>query len=244
MRPLTQVAGLWRIGSTIAAMRYADGDRLKFLKGIVTDAPRTRYKLKTPWGEFVCPDVASAYQFEPSWEVEVKREIEKLHDGLFLDIGANIGFYSVLAGKRGNNVIAVEPNWDAYDCLSDNLVANLYSGFDSWPFAAWDRCTYVRLTTKDNTDISKVNPTHGDLVPAWDMDSLLGERKPSLIKIDVEGSEWNVLRGMEKTLRCRPKIIFEALDEPHLLLCTMLLKPIGYSVKALDSTNYLASENP
>jgi len=65
--------------------------------------------------------------------------------------------------------------------------------------------------------------------------------KPRFVKIDVEGAEYEVLRGMERTLRAtRPSVIFEALDREALAKCTSLLEQLGYSVRRLPDGNFLA----
>ena len=64
--------------------------------------------------------------------------------------------------------------------------------------------------------------------------------KPTLVKIDVEGAEHEVLRGMERTLRAtEPNVIFEALDQQALAKCTSLLEESGYSVRPLPDGNFL-----
>ena len=246
MRPLTQVAGLWRVGSFICAMKYAstNKEKLRWIGGALNDSSRTEYTLTTPMGTFLCPDVASAYQFLPSWEVAVKAEITKLHDGVFVDIGANIGFYSVMAVKKGNFVISVEPNFDAYRCLILNLASatgNVFSEYSTFLSAAWDSRAKLLLRTSENTDISEISD-EGEKVEAYPADSFMRGRKPDLIKIDVEGSEFNVLLGLKQTIAFHhPKIIFEALTPEKLDPCRRLLKERGYQVTKLDSTNYLAT---
>jgi len=61
------------------------------------------------------------------------------------------------------------------------------------------------------------------------------------VKIDVEGAEFEVLRGMERTLHTTgPQVIFEALNQGVLEECTFLLREAGYSVRPLPDGNFLA----
>jgi len=63
-----------------------------------------------------------------------------------------------------------------------------------------------------------------------------------LIKIDVEGAETFVLEGAKKTLKkYHPKIIFEAWDRGSLNECKKILHRVGYRIKKINSTNYLAT---
>lgn len=191
------------------------------------------------WGAFRCADFASAIQFLGSWEREVKQEIAKC-DGLFVDVGANIGFYSIMAAKKGNKVIALEPNKVAYACLRENAklngVRDLVTAFN---WAAWSESGFLKLQNGRHTDISHVGE-EGEDVLGMPLDTILNGEIPDLLKIDAEGSEPQILRGMQETLMFKPKVVFEALSKQKLLECVAML-PHTYHVRALDRSNYLAS---
>ena len=249
MRPPSQLLGTWRFQSLVFGLLYAVDrrDRLKVIKGILTTnlikLPDKDYTLRTPVGTFHCVDAASAYQFAPNWEVKVKEVVRGYHDGLFVDVGANIGFYSVMAGRQGNRVVAIEPNSKAYSCLADNVMKNIdVAACETYHAVAWSRDGLVRFTEDDYSDTSRVSTEGKRLVRAVSLDSILRGATPSLIKIDAEGSELQVMQGASKTLQSkRPAVIFEFLDESKLSSSIDYLTGLGYQrFRRLDESNTLA----
>lgn len=130
-------------------------------------------------------------------------------EDVFMDVGANVGSYSVLAaGAVGARVISVEPIPATFRRLERNIVLNDLS----------DRVELncVGLSSEDSellftADMDTVNHVmvEGETgaairVPVMRMDGMLsGKDVPTLIKIDVEGHELSVLAGGESTLSDR-----------------------------------------
>jgi FkbM family methyltransferase len=122
----------------------------------------------------------------------------------FADIGANIGSYTVLASGVGRaRTRAFEPDPDAFTALSRNIALN---GLDT--LVASRQCALgpqsgeidftVGLDTVNHVAIDKSGQTRS--VAMDTLDHALGELRPSLIKLDVEGFESEVLRGAAQTL--------------------------------------------
>jgi len=123
---------------------------------------------------------------------------------LLLDVGANVGSYSILAAKvAGAHAIAVEPIPETVQQLEDhirlNRVENLVEvaalGVSDRPGELWftgaeDALNHV--TEEPGPDAQRVTVTT--------IDALLGERKPTCIKIDVEQHELAVIEGAKRTL--------------------------------------------
>lgn len=211
-------SGIWRVPA--------------FYYSIVFGYPYTKTKL----GTFRCADMASAYQMWGGWEKGVKAIISSVRDGLFLDVGANIGYYSVMAGKNRNHVIAVEPNPVAYACLVQNLRMNNIEA-ETYNRAAWSVKKWLRMRKGRHTDLTKIEDSGADILGIT-LDELLNGRVPSLIKLDAEGSEPSILRGAPDTLKARPPVIFEALNEYKFQDCRKWL--LGYRIERIDATNYVA----
>jgi FkbM family methyltransferase len=132
----------------------------------------------------------------------------------FVDVGANLGQVCLAASALGLNCLAIEPHPQNYVLLSQAFIAN---GFMKtrvvWAAAsdqkgslnlvgasAWAHV--MRSRAPDKSD--------GLLVPASPLDELLRlwGPAPDLIKIDVEGHEPAVLRGLGRTLRSsRPPLL-------------------------------------
>lgn len=125
-------------------------------------------------------------------------------DDLFVDIGANIGSYSILAsGEIGAKTISIEPIPATFESLKTNIYINeikhlvealnigLGSASGTLKFTkSLDTVNHIATDQEDDTIDVKVDT----------LDNVLGDKSPSLLKIDVEGFETEVLKGAEKTL--------------------------------------------
>jgi len=161
-----------------------------------------------------------------SWEAnetEYFRSVLNFGDTV-LDIGANIGWFTLVAAKKiGNNGVihSFEPRPDTVSALKRTVADNrLQSNVTVWPYALSDEAALVDLFWAPNTD----NPggtTFGDAsyrtagyhsaqVVAVRLDDLLPDIAPDVVKIDVEGAEPKVMRGAIKALsRKHPPILSE-----------------------------------
>jgi FkbM family methyltransferase len=128
-------------------------------------------------------------------------------DDLFVDVGANAGSYTVLAGKAiGSRVLAVEPSATALAALQRNIECNdLASRVEVRAVVAAEAAGTLSFTLNQDTMNHVALPSDVDVpirgLPADTLDSLLSARAATLIKIDVEGFELNVLRGAPIALR-------------------------------------------
>jgi FkbM family methyltransferase len=151
------------------------------------------------------------------WEPDLTRFLcSRLRDGdVFVDVGANIGYYSLLAsahvGQRGR-VVAVEASAAVFAELRANAAAN-------------QMCDRIRLVNKaasasagtltvfagptHNVGMSTTVPTRGlkaeSAVAALPLDQILTAAEIAatrVIKIDVEGAEPDVLAGMANLIPC------------------------------------------
>lgn len=164
----------------------------------------------------------------------------------FLDIGSNVGSYSLLAsGVRKARTIAFEPIASTFGLLASNITLNKLDNLVTPVNAAVgaSKGTLVFTSDADTTnhvleDASVAENTVK--VPVVTIDESLENLSPSLIKIDVEGYETEALKGMAKTLDLLPlkAIIIElngsgaryGYDENaiHQLLLSKKFKPYTY----------------
>lgn len=133
-------------------------------------------------------------------------------DDLFVDVGANAGSYTVLAGKAvGSRVMAVEPSDDALAALRRNIVLNdIAERVEVRAVVAADRpgslLFTIGLDTVNHVALSAEAGQPIREAPAETLDALLAARPAALIKLDVEGFELNVLRGACNTL-AQPELL-------------------------------------
>lgn len=151
-----------------------------------------------------------------------------------LDIGANIGLYTVLFAKKiasGRRVLAVEPTPNALRLLERNLQNNgvtdavvVYEGV-----AADKAGKHIIKTIPGKEEYSTLgdrihhaylrNLSHVDMeVPGETIDHLVEKFgiTPGFIKIDTEGAEFSALSGAEKTLKGYHPVILAELADKHL----------------------------
>ena len=124
----------------------------------------------------------------------------------FVDVGANVGSYSVLASAVvGARSITIEPVLHTFRRLERNLRVNAIEAR-----VEAIRCVVGRAEgqIRFSVDRDTVNQVVGDdyageseLLPVKTMDALLSARGPILWKVDVEGFETEVLSGAEQALR-------------------------------------------
>ena len=137
-------------------------------------------------------------------------------DDVFVDIGANIGSYTVLAsGHIGATTYAFEPAPSTYKHLINNIAINQISGrVKAYNLALGSQQGSVNFTSSLDTvnHIANIGETDTIQVTVEKLDDILeNQKQPSLLKIDVEGFETEVLRGASRTLnqQCLKAIIIE-----------------------------------
>ncbi len=123
---------------------------------------------------------------------------------LFVDVGANVGLYTILAIEAGAEVISVEPSRIARDRLGSNLRLNGYTA-EVVPAALGETEGTLRLTTElDNQNHLVLDGdsegVESEEVPVLTLDGLVGDRTIDGLKVDVEGAELLVLRGAQRLL--------------------------------------------
>jgi FkbM family methyltransferase len=149
------------------------------------------------------------------WEADVMKLLAaSLRPGaVFVDVGANVGFHTVLSARlvgSGGHVFAVEP--DPWTLLL--LRANVWrsgGGATVLPFAASDSTGVVRLTHeadhRSGAHLASVTGATGTQVNAARLDDLLPDVAVDVLKVDVEGAEPLVLRGASAVLERSPSLL-------------------------------------
>lgn len=130
-----------------------------------------------------------------------------------VDIGAHVGLYAVILADHFNRVKAFEPCAETFECLRKNTTA--FGNVDCYQLALSNHTEFVTIhRDKDRSGntgsyfVQRSQPADGQL-PAMQLDELQLDAV-DFIKIDVEGWEYNVLRGASETIRkWRPVLMVE-----------------------------------
>jgi FkbM family methyltransferase len=145
---------------------------------------------------------------------------------LFVDIGANVGYYSCLARSLGKSVVAIEPLIHNLEYLYTNLAVNGWTDAEVLPVAL-SKSPGIAELSGGSTGASLIRTWAGNsgnwsrFIPLSTLDTVLGSRfngKRVLIKVDVEGAEFEVLLGSVLTLRMDPRptwLVEVCLTENH-----------------------------
>lgn len=134
----------------------------------------------------------------------------------FIDVGANLGYYTCLALQRGRPVVAFEPQQQNLECLYRNLQVNGWQA-EVFPLALGERPGLLTLYGASGPSASLVKDWAGysaryqQVVPVSTLDNIVSSRfggERLLVKIDVEGAEYQVLKGALQTIARTPKPIW------------------------------------
>jgi FkbM family methyltransferase len=143
---------------------------------------------------------------------------------IFVDVGANEGMMTLLGARlvgESGRVLSFEPNPKVAAILKRNLRRNAIANVELHEMGLSDAESELELFVPEiNTGQgSFAQSDDGDAgssvtCPVRIGDAVIGERNPRLIKIDVEGFEGHVLKGLRKTIeRARPIICVELIAE-------------------------------
>jgi FkbM family methyltransferase len=123
---------------------------------------------------------------------------------LFVDVGANVGAYTLWAAEEGAEVIALEPNSPACERLREHVELNKYVNWVTVICAAAGAAPgTARMTDSlDSANHLIFDEREGD-VRIETIDEIVGTRRIAGMKVDVEGAERLVLQGAQRALKER-----------------------------------------
>lgn len=206
-------------------------------------------------------DMAETLKLGQVWEPEVVKALQqRLGPGMaFVDIGANLGYYSVLASRlvgSSGQVLAFEPELENLHLLVRNLQENGCANVEIFPYAVGSKLAYAGLhlcswsSGGHSLALERVEGGTTKRVVSVALDEFFGaEVRIDAIKMDIEGGEWNALQGMPRILRdprlktliveCHPEFLDSLGLKPESVLS--FLREIGFRMEQLDSLNYLGA---
>lgn len=192
-------------------------------------------------------------EYEDTMIQEISAIINR--DFSFIDMGANIGFMSLCFSRLCKTVYAIEPIPAIYSSLKKNIEANNLSNVFMYQYAISNFDGEIEFSNspkihgntyiQDSYQFKKINDKIR--VKTITVDSFISEnniKSPLVLKIDVEGAEYDVLLGSEKTIDTLRPIIILATHDCHVEgvkdRCIKFLEARGYTIqqtKDLKTTN-------
>ncbi len=138
-------------------------------------------------------------------------------DDIVVECGANIGYYALLEAQRVKKVYAVEPYKKTFDQLNDNIKLNGYTNIETECIGFSDKKgkekLYINRKSNWNTfrEQDKINEDNYVECDMNTIDNFFSNKpkKPTVIRMDVEGYEGNILKGAKETLKSIRMIFLE-----------------------------------
>lgn len=218
--------------------------------------------VETPLG-FKFGGLASSHHVEMqrgTFEVNEVRLLRALfeHVDLFVDVGANVGYFTCVARHAGLPAVAIEPMPGNLGALYRNLQVNGWTDTEVFPMGASDRPGIQTLYGASSTGASLIDRWNGApatfrrAISVSTLDCILGGRiGPTriLLKMDVEGHEHAALLGARALLAssvppvCLVEITLQEYHpgggNPHFRDCFELFFSRGYQAFLLEAAELL-----
>lgn len=131
-----------------------------------------------------------------------------------LEVGANIGYYALLESKLCKKVYAVEPEERNMHNLKRNIKLNNVKNIETFELALGDRKGKAIMNINAKSNWHSFYPIEGTIgtkeVEMDTIDNFLKDKeKPTFVRMDVEGFEVNILKGMKETLKSLNRLFIE-----------------------------------
>jgi FkbM family methyltransferase len=154
-------------------------------------------------------DLRDNYDSDPIVVREIWEEnVYEVNDGHFnrggvvVDLGANIGTFSIYSAFKGSKVYAVEPEPHNAEALNNNIILNnMQDLITHIPYGVSDKKGTAVITDMGGGASIKDDGMFGTEIELMSLDSLFGLYnidEVDILKIDVEGSEPEIILGASK----------------------------------------------
>ena len=168
-------------------------------------------------------------------------------DGVFIDVGAHVGRYTIPIAKFLNKgiVVAVEAAPENYAALIKNVKLNELNNILVFNVAAWreeDELT-LHFSEYSGRHTVKGSSNLGYRVLARPIDAIIAEygiKRVDLVKIDVEGAEVEVLEGMKGSIeKFKPNLLIEV-SWANAESVYKFLKEMNYEIEEIPHSQTLS----
>ena len=161
-------------------------------------------------------------EFEPGLTILLKKISLISKNKIVLDIGANIGITSIILSEYFEEVIAFEPSKKTYKVLLENLQTNNIKNVNALNYGLGNEEKESNMMTPMNEASSAAITNEYKNIENYKFDTIeikvgdlelknhINDKKIGLIKIDVEGFELEVLKGIRNSIKeNNPIVILE-----------------------------------
>ena len=165
-------------------------------------------------------------------------------DGIILDIGSNIGNHSLyfLLERGAKFAYCFEPAKETFEILKKNMEMNHLENCSMLYNVGVGRgsgSAYISMSKKRNTAYTQISLQEEGNVKIVSIDELGIKEKITFVKIDVEGFELEVLKGMQETLKRDKPLLMIEIWKKNLKEVYTLMDSLGYSIETMiDDGSY------
>ena len=185
------------------------------------------------------------------WEKRITNIFENnvKEDWVVVDAGAYIGLHTLTLSKLAKEVISFEPQPLIYQCLKNTLEKQNIDNVKLYHLALSNKKSNTRIYTNNDGDasIEGIRDARFNMNFPCETNKLdnMINKKIHLIKIDVEGHEWEVIDGATKTIiKHRPIIILETFKRNNnIKKIKQFILSFNYSASYISADNYLLLPN-
>ncbi|WP_198003850.1 FkbM family methyltransferase [Methanocaldococcus sp. FS406-22] len=220
------------------------------------------FLFNTPYGKFIASSIDGWYAMQNNYEKYVQevfndnyQKYKMNKDKIFLDIGANIGRFTVLNALRGYKVYAFEPAEPIFKQLERNVKLNNLNNVVLIPYALSDEENEFEFEYFEGFECSsRIREKRDEFskyakilkIKTKRLDEIVKEYninidKIRLIKIDVEGHEYGVIKGGIKTFKKlnNVDITMEIWDSnPNKEKTLKLMRELGFKCEQISKDDW------
>ena len=176
---------------------------------------------------------------------------KKINSEILIDIGANIGFYSILSSRRFKQLYSFEPNKRNFKVLKKNIDKNKLKNIKILNFGLGEKeevligtsNTKGKLFQTSGFAINKDNKKGESVIVKKGDDVLQFKNKNLTIKIDVEGFEFFVLKGLKNNLINNSCVLQIEIWEKNNDEVHRFLNSLGYRIiSSIDGDTYFSNK--
>jgi FkbM family methyltransferase len=217
-----------------------------YVKGVLTESGQGRF-LSDIEDQFIGRSLRETGEYGGQEIVLVEKYLKRSDHTLV--VGSHIGTIVVALARRCERVTAIEANPQTYKLLQCNLLINECSNVDAYNFAASDKDQRIRFVlSRHNSGGSKRYPVieHPNYfydnpqvieVDGFNLDRKFAEREFDFVFMDIEGSEYFALQGMQRILRKVRVLFVEFL--PHHLRNVAAVEPEEFARPLAEHFDFL-----
>ncbi len=211
---------------------------LNLFRGVIKKANYFGASFNLHIDDWIQENIYFVSDYEHAELVFIKNQLKS--GDVFVDIGANIGVHSLIASQilsEQGKVISFEASKKNYMRLQEHIQLNHAQNIEAHHVAIADSEKEITLyyneaeANKGMISAYGQNEAHKESIQAVTLDSVLGVTKIDFIKIDIEGGEYDALKGMKQILQTQNPVLLIELEED-------IIAKTDY--KEEDIINYLA----